>query len=301
MEIILKTASKEFCSPYLPSSNSRPNLKGFALEYERMYLDLNEISKYAIKLTNGHCIYCGIKCFENNTKITNFEFDHFYPISWGNIFTFGNAVLACRDCNNKKSNEDPFKFAQEHIYNSNENSSHFESFEEFCSFMSEEISKYKKDFPALCNETIKSKEYFDNMSKKENLDFALKLFQEDISKEPQKEKVSFSSEEILEVYNNISKQLATSARTHSLKRIKRTLTKLEEYSSLLHIKLSKNAFTTKDFYILSRLLLNDNSLISKRSSGGTTSHDVRKALEGLSKSWNLFADVPSHLEAQKGF
>ena len=58
--------------------------------------------------TVKNCYWCNIKLTKNNTHL-----DHFVPLSKGGLHTIDNLVLSCSCCNLKKSNKDPYEFAQE--------------------------------------------------------------------------------------------------------------------------------------------------------------------------------------------
>ena len=58
--------------------------------------------------TVKNCYWCNTKLNKKNTHL-----DHFIPLSRGGLHTIDNLVLSCSCCNLKKSNKDPFEFAQE--------------------------------------------------------------------------------------------------------------------------------------------------------------------------------------------
>lgn len=54
------------------------------------------------------CAYCGRKTIKTNIGRPEMAtFDHVYPKSRGGTETWGNAVLACQECNVKKANKTP--------------------------------------------------------------------------------------------------------------------------------------------------------------------------------------------------
>lgn len=67
--------------------------------FQRKYEDDEIVSKNIIKIRDGRrCVYCG--------KYGN-TIDHILPKSRGGLITWGNAVTACKKCNNGKRNRTP--------------------------------------------------------------------------------------------------------------------------------------------------------------------------------------------------
>lgn len=52
------------------------------------------------------CHWCGVKC------PTAYSIDHVQPLSKGGKHEASNLVIACRPCNSRKHDRDPFEFAQ---------------------------------------------------------------------------------------------------------------------------------------------------------------------------------------------
>ena len=65
----------------------------------------NNLTLY--ELQNGECFYCGSH-MDLEEGVTR---DHFFPksLSWRNKSLFGNMVLACRECNERKGSLPPGK------------------------------------------------------------------------------------------------------------------------------------------------------------------------------------------------
>ncbi len=57
-----------------------------------------------LHLFNNKCAYCS-KDLKNKSTV-----DHFLPVSKGGVNTIDNLVPACKSCNCKKHNKDPFQF-----------------------------------------------------------------------------------------------------------------------------------------------------------------------------------------------
>lgn len=57
----------------------------------------------------GICAWCG----KQITEETDAEFDHLYPFRLQGHNTPDNLVFACADCNRRKSDKHPVRFAQE--------------------------------------------------------------------------------------------------------------------------------------------------------------------------------------------
>ena len=51
------------------------------------------------------CHWCGVKCADK------YHLDHYHPLSKGGKHTVDNFVIACPDCNLRKSAKDPYQFA----------------------------------------------------------------------------------------------------------------------------------------------------------------------------------------------
>lgn len=106
---------------------NRVRLNKYLLEYSKTKIGsaskLNTRHKRRTVIKNGdvttqqlkelystvkNCYWCNIKLTKNNTHL-----DHFVPLSKGGLHTIDNLVLSCSCCNLKKSNKDPYQFAQE--------------------------------------------------------------------------------------------------------------------------------------------------------------------------------------------
>lgn len=72
-------------------------------------------------LTNGHCVYCGIKMLSVeesrlprfNRATTRFTIDHFIPYEQGGDNVLSNLVPCCTRCNNSKGRKLPQAFMVE--------------------------------------------------------------------------------------------------------------------------------------------------------------------------------------------
>lgn len=59
---------------------------------------------------NHHCAYCGcVMAFENGHP-HSLTFDHLVPKSHGGITTRDNGIAACAECNNLRTDMDPYVF-----------------------------------------------------------------------------------------------------------------------------------------------------------------------------------------------
>lgn len=74
-----------------------PEISG--VEYQQGSLLGYELREYLLEKWHRTCVYCGI-------KDVPFEIEHIHPKSKGGSNRVGNLVLACRECNQKKGNQD---------------------------------------------------------------------------------------------------------------------------------------------------------------------------------------------------
>lgn len=109
-----------------------------------------DICRYAIFLTQGKCAYCGdtLINLKNGKKYgsKDLNWDHIYPASKCNILTYGNVLLACSDCNIKKSDNDTSTWFKEQLDN-NEFPNALFTYEEFEALLDQEWKQYSKDYP----------------------------------------------------------------------------------------------------------------------------------------------------------
>lgn len=65
-------------------------------------------NKQLLKLENNinKCYWCNNKIIDNK-----YHLDHYIPLSKGGKHTISNLVVSCPNCNLKKGNKDPYKFA----------------------------------------------------------------------------------------------------------------------------------------------------------------------------------------------
>ena len=108
-----------------------------------------DICRYAIFLTQGKCAYCGdtLINLKNGKKYgsKDLNWDHIYPASKCNILTYGNVLLACSDCNIKKSDNDTSTWFKEQLDN-NEFPNALFTYEEFKALLDQEWKQYSKDY-----------------------------------------------------------------------------------------------------------------------------------------------------------
>lgn len=79
--------------------------------YSNLYSDLDEAIKFAKEISENKCFYCGTELIsDEGEEIKKYTYDHFFPASEFHLFTAGNIVLACINCNSTKSNISPKDF-----------------------------------------------------------------------------------------------------------------------------------------------------------------------------------------------
>lgn len=145
--IILKQGTNEYKNPYSPQSNNI--VRTLICNYENKFIDKASVSKYAILQTQGNCYICGLNCFDldNNKEINSFEFDHIYPASKFNVLGYGNAGIACSNCNSSKNDKDPIEYYK--IRKTNGLPIYFNKLTDFKTFIKENTKIYKTIYPNI--------------------------------------------------------------------------------------------------------------------------------------------------------
>lgn len=296
-DILLNSSNKNYKSPYKPSNGPGIEVRAFVSEYEKKKIDLEKASKHAIQLTSGSCLYCGKRCFEDNKEIYPFEYDHFYPASRFNVFDIGNAVIACRECNNEKSDRDPFEYSKFRF--ESKLNTYYRDFKEFCFVMKEQIEIYKENYPWLIGKSLLSKEEFYSKTREERLSEGLSLYWSTIIEENQnarKKLIDTVSNELLEeariVENSFYSEDVSSILSEKTKRkiryrIHRIFYLLEKYSKRLFISLRKDLLVEEEFSLLSKLVLLEINNTDKGIS------DYKKILEIIKEKRGFNCYIPT--------
>ena len=111
--------------------------------YSSIYCDTTEVINFAIKVSEGKCFYCGLEINNEELGTIPYAYDHFYPATNFNLFTRGNIVLSCRNCNSLKGDKNPLQF----MFSNKEKYMRAFSEEVYNNKISEMMNLYKTDHP----------------------------------------------------------------------------------------------------------------------------------------------------------
>ena len=139
-----------------------------------------DICRYAIFLTQGKCAYCGdtLINLKNGKKYgsKDLNWDHIYSASKCNILTYGNVLLACSDCNIKKSDNDTSTWFKEQLDN-NEFPNALFTYEEFEALLKQEFEQYSKDYPWV---RVVNTRYFHNRENRRAKELTLRTIHDEL-------------------------------------------------------------------------------------------------------------------------
>lgn len=118
--------------------------------FSKEHCDRKKAIDYAIKSTEGKCLYCGEILFKINSngeykKHCDYHLDHIYPASKLNFFEVGNIAITCSECNWSKNNIMPIEYYNARFYLKKQTL--LKNEEEFSLFLDEMTKPYQEKWP----------------------------------------------------------------------------------------------------------------------------------------------------------
>lgn len=145
---MINFSNPQFTTEYSFAS-ARNIIRNLSDAFSRTYCDVNEAPRYAARMTEGRCLYCGQPLYSLKNSIPIFSnvlhYDHIYPASELNLFEVGNVALACQTCNLAKSNRSPIEYYD--IRTAEGGPLYIADRDDFILFLDNMIAPYKEKWP----------------------------------------------------------------------------------------------------------------------------------------------------------